>query len=308
MTRPRGSSATPESALEDAATYGIGALAQLTGVSKHVIRMWERRYGALSPGRSSTGRREYDAADLERLRLLARLTAAGHAIGTIASSSTEALRKLAAQARAVSDDDDEDAARRARDSLLQAFSALDGPMASRALARASLAFDAPELFTRVVAPVLNEIGERWAQAKLTVAEEHAASSVIRAHLLGMFQSLPRSDGGPVTVAATPEGEDHDLGALFAAIAAASAGHRVIYLGASLPAEDIASAVSRSGATHLLLSVVALDARAATRELAKIAARLPRGVHLVVGGAGAPRVTLPPGARLASLLDLSPPAG
>lgn len=73
--------------------YGIGAVARLTGLSDHTIRVWERRYGAVVAERSASGRRVYDSADVEKLRLLKLLTDQGVSIGTIAGESSEGLKQ-----------------------------------------------------------------------------------------------------------------------------------------------------------------------------------------------------------------------
>lgn len=77
-------------------TFAIGAVAKLTGLSDHTIRVWERRYQAVVATRSQTGRREYSAADVEKLGLLKALTDRGVAIGGIARESTDELRARAA--------------------------------------------------------------------------------------------------------------------------------------------------------------------------------------------------------------------
>ena len=74
--------------------YSIGTVASLTGLDAHTIRAWERRYGAVEPNRSDSGRRRYDDRDVERLRLLRSVTEAGHAIGQVARRSNEDLREL----------------------------------------------------------------------------------------------------------------------------------------------------------------------------------------------------------------------
>ena len=72
--------------------YGIGAVAKVTGLTDHTIRVWERRYGAVVAERAPNGRRIYSAADVEKLGILKRLTDEGFSIGQIASSSIEQLR------------------------------------------------------------------------------------------------------------------------------------------------------------------------------------------------------------------------
>lgn len=75
--------------------YGIAAVARLAGLAAPVIRVWEKRYAAVTPKRSGTQRRLYDAEDIERLRLLGKLTGHGHAIRTIALLSlAQLLRRL----------------------------------------------------------------------------------------------------------------------------------------------------------------------------------------------------------------------
>ena len=75
--------------------YGIGAVAKLTGLTDHTIRVWERRYGAVIAQRAENGRRVYAPADVEKLGLLKRLTDQGLSIGQIAGDSIDALRERA---------------------------------------------------------------------------------------------------------------------------------------------------------------------------------------------------------------------
>ena len=75
--------------------YGIGAVAKLTGLTDHTIRVWERRYAAVVAQRASNGRRVYEPADVEKLGLLKRLTDQGLSIGQIADYSIDELRERA---------------------------------------------------------------------------------------------------------------------------------------------------------------------------------------------------------------------
>ncbi len=76
-------------------TYGIGAVARMTGLTDHTIRVWERRYGAVIARRAANRRREYTPADVEKLRLLKRLTDQGIAISQIANLEAKELRQRA---------------------------------------------------------------------------------------------------------------------------------------------------------------------------------------------------------------------
>lgn len=73
--------------------YGIGAVAKLTGVSVHTLRVWERRHGAVELQRTEGGRRLYTDEDVERLCLLKRLVDRGETIGRIATLSRGQLEE-----------------------------------------------------------------------------------------------------------------------------------------------------------------------------------------------------------------------
>jgi len=75
--------------------YGIGAVAKLTGLTDHTIRVWERRYGAVVAKRAVNGRRIYEPADVDKLIILKRLTDQGMSIGQIADDTLDELRERA---------------------------------------------------------------------------------------------------------------------------------------------------------------------------------------------------------------------
>lgn len=78
-------------------SYKVGSVSRLTGLSIHLIRAWERRYGAVTPRRSGAGTRVYSDEDVERLQLLKALVDLGEPVSQVASLSGEALRELLAR-------------------------------------------------------------------------------------------------------------------------------------------------------------------------------------------------------------------
>lgn len=71
-----------------------GTAARLAGLSPSTLRIWEHRYGVVAPPKTASGQRAYSMDDIERLRLVKRLTVEGYAIGTIANLSMDALVEL----------------------------------------------------------------------------------------------------------------------------------------------------------------------------------------------------------------------
>jgi DNA-binding transcriptional MerR regulator len=83
---------TTSEANNEAKGYRIGAVARMTGISPDALRVWERRYQAVTPHRSPSGTRLYSEQDVSRLRLVKRLVDAGQAIGTVATLGREELQ------------------------------------------------------------------------------------------------------------------------------------------------------------------------------------------------------------------------
>ncbi len=83
----------PSSAQNDEPKYRIGAVCRMTGISQHVLRVWEKRYGVVEPVRSETDRRLYRESDISRLSLLKVLVDRGQAIGSIADLDNEELER-----------------------------------------------------------------------------------------------------------------------------------------------------------------------------------------------------------------------
>jgi len=77
--------------------YQIGTVSTLTGIDPHTIRAWERRYDAIKPSRSESGRRRYDDHTVERLQLLKALVDCNESIGMIAHLPDEVLRERLAK-------------------------------------------------------------------------------------------------------------------------------------------------------------------------------------------------------------------
>lgn len=262
-----------------------------TGLSPAVLRMWERRYGVVKPTRSPKGRRLYSDEDVERLRLLARATQGGRAIGQVARLSDDALAELVMQ------DVGEERMRGtiglslpARWFLEQAephVERLEAASLQALLARALLVLPAHVFLDDVIAPLLQHIGQRWRDATLRPVQAQVATSVLR-RLLDRFTDIPEPPAAPELVVGTPAGQIHEFGALLVAATAKTEGWAVTYLGTSLSADDIADGVRVTGARALALSLVHPSGdRALPHELRTLATRLPRATVLLVGGAAAP---------------------
>lgn len=266
-------------------------VAQRTGLSVHVIRVWEKRYGAVAPERTGTNRRLYSDEEVERLSLLRDVTQNGHSIGNVAKLPTEKLRELARQfpARTVAAPAPATSSAPAiLEECVAAVKALDGRALDAALRSAATELGAQGLLVRVVAPLVHEIGELWRSGVITAAHEHFASAVIRVFLGHAAKPFAGLEHAPVLLVATPTGQLHELGALLAGATAANLGWHVIYLGASLPAAEIAGAARQNRARAVALSLVyPEDDPRLEGELTRLREALPAEIPLLIGGRAAP---------------------
>jgi MerR family transcriptional regulator, light-induced transcriptional regulator len=267
-------------------TYPLRSAARLTGLSPELLRAWERRYGVVEPLRTPGGTRRYRASDLERLRLLKAAIEVGHRIGSLAGLSNAELEQLGSVR--------ESAPSNRLEEILGSLDALDGAEAQRLLALQLSALGAVRFAREVAMPLVREIGERWIGQRMRIDSEHLATAVLRSMLGSALQPGAAALRGARIVFATLAGERHELGLLMAALSAMGAGANPVYLGPEVPVEDLLHAVERSRSAALALSVVAASASEVAASLAALRAGLPADVHLWVGGAGAGRLTLPPG--------------
>lgn len=276
------------------ARHSIKSVAAKTGLSSHVIRIWERRYGAVIPTRTPTNRRIYSDADIARLRLLRMATEAGESIGQIADLSNRELATLIGEPPQPFSPPEsltaplvERSAEEYVDSAVKAAREMEGQVLETILLEAAMQFGPTQLLDRVLQPFMQTVGELWLQGEIRMAHEHFASAVVRSILGGMISGGRVEQTAPRLVTTTLSGHNHELGALMVAAAGASVGWRPIYLGADLPIEDIARAVRQSRSRVCAISIIyPPDDPKVGPELEKLRRLIGPSVKLMVGGRSA----------------------
>jgi DNA-binding transcriptional MerR regulator/methylmalonyl-CoA mutase cobalamin-binding subunit len=282
----------------ETAHYPIRVVARRTGLSSHVIRVWERRYAAVTPERSPNGYRQYTEADIDRLRGLHELTEAGYGIGDIAGLDDDAMRELLDQKRAVTGPPPEhpDASGGpseltvpvARSMVRGAVAAWDAARLTAVLREAAVRLPLEVFLEDVLVDLMRQLGHEWKHGDLSPAREHMVSSAVPAILAWVADRMPApAADAPLAVFATPSGARHDLGARLAELVARSAGWRTLFLGGDLPAVDIVTAARDNEAAAVAVSVVYPESDPGIRaQLEELVAGLEGVSRLLIGGAGA----------------------
>jgi MerR family transcriptional regulator, light-induced transcriptional regulator len=252
--------------MESSAQLRIGELARRTGVSVDLLRAWERRYGLLQPSRTASGYRLYSTADEERVGRMRR----GLDDGLAAAEAARAALEQPVLAKT-------DLARTASE-LRTALEAYDDAGAQATLDALLAGFTFETVARDVLLPMLRELGDRWAGGEISVAQEHFASNLLRARLLGLARGWDRGVGPRAVLACAPE-ERHELALIVFGIALRAQGWRVTYLGADTPVGSIDPAAAED---VVIAATTASRFDSAAEEIAALARR----VDVSIAGAGA----------------------
>ncbi len=279
--------------------HSIKVVSRKTGLSPHLIRVWEKRYSTTQPQRNEVNRRLYSLQDIERLRLLKRATDSGHSIGDIAHLPTGRLAELVAPDQVESVPQPE--IRRPApattpcpvpdpqptewvEKAYRTVKDMDSVALEAVLDAGSVELGQLRLLSDVIVPLVERIGSAWRAGQLKVAHEHVASAAIRTFLGHVARPISVHPAAPVLITTTPAGQLHELGAILVAAAATSDGWRVVHAGACLPSEEIVSVVQAHRAKAVALSIVhPEDDPHLEEELRRLRRLLPPGIVVLVGG-------------------------
>ena len=226
----------------------IKAVAELTGVSLHTLRAWERRYGIPRPDRNTENHyRLYDEQDIADVLWMKRQVESG-----VSPAQASLMLRQNARANLIS----QPAAApttAAADALYDAFVALDEPAAQRCFNEAWSAFSTEQVIVEIIQPTMRRVGEAWQRNLLSVEQEHFASNLIRQRLHSMIQAQATAAlSAPRLVAACAPEEQHDLGLLILTLIARRQGWNVTYLGQRTPLDELRNASAH--ARYIVLSV------------------------------------------------------
>jgi MerR family transcriptional regulator, light-induced transcriptional regulator len=276
----------------------IGELSRRLGVSDHVLRAWESRYGLLQPVRSAGGFRLYSEADEARVRRMQAHLADGLSAAEAARAvlGGDAGTRLGgdAGARVGGQHLYTSAAGEPYAAFQQALDAFDEPAAQAVLDRLLADLSLPTVLRDVVLPYLAELGERWRHGMATVAMEHFATNIIRGRLAGLARGWGGGHG-PQALLACPPGEPHDMALMAFGIMLNRQGWRIGYLGTNTPVGELERA---AGAARPELVVLAATLPEILEPLRPELAGLARRAPLALAGPGAtPQLASEVGARL-----------
>jgi len=230
--------------------YSIKDLEQLSGIKAHTIRIWEKRYGLFEPERTPTNIRYYSDEDLKKLLNVTILNRNGFKISNIVSMDNHEIND-----RIIEISDSFHDFTNQIEQLTLAMIDFDEVRFERVLSSSVIKIGFDETVRRILYPFFERIGVLWQIGTIYPAQEHFVSNLIRQKLIiAIDGQVGNIRENPLTfLLFLPPNEWHELGLLFYNYLLRRAGHNVIYLGQSLPLEDLAEIKSKQHIDYVLTS-------------------------------------------------------
>ena len=223
--------------------FSIKELESFTGVKAHTIRIWEQRYGILSPERSDTNIRKYTDKDLKILLNVSLLNSLGHKISAIAKMSEDEITEIISK-HSSPEHTDHKMMHTLKMSMLHydesSFNGFVDPFIAEHGLEAA--------FKQVFLPFLRQIGYLWQTNDICPAQEHFISNLVRQKMFSQIERMAHSAPTKETtyVLYLPELEIHEISLIMMQYIMRANGYKCIFLGQSVPMEDLIEVHNRLG--------------------------------------------------------------
>jgi len=217
--------------------FSIKDLEHLSGIKAHTIRIWEKRYDILNPERTDTNIRTYNGENLQKLLNIAFLNGHGYKISRISKMEEKQINDLVNRISASSSEEN-----RAKNSFKLSMMNFDDRLFQRTYNKLREKKEFREVFNDVLLPLLEEIGLLWQTDTIKPIHEHYIVELIKQkiylNIADQKSEIPEEDDQKLYVLFLPDNEIHDVGILYLNYELLHAGKNAIYLGPSLPLDNM----------------------------------------------------------------------
>jgi DNA-binding transcriptional MerR regulator len=266
--------------------YPIGTAARLAGIPPETLRIWERRYQFLEPGRSVGGHRLYSEDDVALLRSVKRLVDSGMRIGAVSGMPHDEIR-AAAQRLGPPETTVSGAASPLVEEIIAAARSLDERRVAQLLDRPLMLTSGEEVVHTLYLKLLRRAGDLWHAGQLSVGVEHFLEKMVTARILTVLQATPQPVSGELALCACPPDDRHEVGLFAAALTLKGGGFPVTILGADMPVDDLNAAVASTEPSLLVLAITsAMSAATSSATAAMLESGPASQVPLILGGINA----------------------
>jgi len=216
--------------------FSIKDLENLSGIKAHTIRIWEKRYNILTPKRTETNIRYYDVDSLRKLLNITLLHRHGYKISKISTFPEDKIPTLVSEIVSR-----KSAGHHAINAFKVAMMNFDPAMFHQTYNVLLSEKSFREIFNEVVIPLMEDVGILWQSGTITPAHEHFITNLIAQKVMINLEKVQATSGitkDRVFVLFLPMNELHELGLMYVNYEVALHGYRSVYLGESVPMENL----------------------------------------------------------------------
>lgn len=224
--------------------YSIKDLENLSGVKAHTLRIWEKRYGILTPKRTGTNVRYYLDEDLKMLLNISLLNKQGIKISKIACMTHHEIQKKVAEISEV-----DPSWEGQLDALTISLIELNEEKASRIIDKNIEQRGFRNTMLEVIYPLLDKLAMMWLSGSVTAVHEKFVTHLIKRKCCVEIDNL-QVVHPELFLIYLPEGESNELSLLFLHGLIKSYGFRVIDAGVDVNIEDLKDAIGIRKPDHL----------------------------------------------------------
>ncbi|MGQ8337938.1 MerR family transcriptional regulator [Sunxiuqinia sp. A32] len=213
--------------------YTIKDMETLSGIKAHTIRIWEKRYGLLSPDRSNTNIRYYSDEELRKLLNVSMLVKHGYKISKVSVLDDQTIREEVLKLNGKTADHSG-----ILDQLVVQMVNFNEPRFEELIEKEIEESGFEETIMNVIFPLFEKIGVFWQTGSLFPAQEHFVSNLVRQRMIRESSRFDNSNSRKTVLFFLKEDEQHELSLLFYNYLALKSGYKTIYLGQNVPFDDL----------------------------------------------------------------------
>lgn len=266
-------------------TFDIQKASEVCGVSAHTIRAWEKRYQAVQPLRSDTGKRIYNESEVDRLRTLSLLVNLGTSIGQIAhlpDSDLQPMLEKLSSTKARYHSPKNSNWQFSHETMLARLMAnlqdFDMDSLSHEMMEAHQGLNARDFVFKLLLPLITETKNRFKQGLLKQSQFQALFSVIRFYATAAIIPLNEKASRKKFYIASVEGTD-SFAPITTALLCSHYEKKFFYSHISLPVEWM---VETAVALETNVIILHFETQLEQSHLEKLLDALPTHLQIWVG--------------------------
>lgn len=233
--------------------FPIRELVSRTGVNASTLRAWENRHGLITPVRAPSGHRLYSADDVARVQRVQELLEQGFSLPNVVARMDEETSSSRGESAPRDASNAGSAWSRHIDDILRALEDFSTERLDHVYGETCALYPIEQVTANLLIPVLEALGLRWDKRVSGIAEEHFFSAWLRNKLGARLHHASGLNRGKRLILACLPGEQHEIGLLIFALNVLQAGHRMVYLGASMPIRQIIHVADKTAAAGIILA-------------------------------------------------------